>query len=529
MATRSETFHMIMSAEDRATAIFGKVGQSLTGLTGIATGVFSTAALIGFAKQVVDLAGNLSDLSAQTGISAQTLSGIKSTLEENGTSVEAFAKGVFTAQRNIGQASTETRAAVRDLGLDLRQLSTASPEEFLQTIASALAKIEDPIQRNALGAALLGRSFKELSPALSEIAGKFEELRSKGMKEEDIRRLDEFGDAMTRLKNKLLIFSAGAAFDIGKMIGLADLTRIEQLGRAEIAVDKLTAAVARATGKSAADIENSSIAQLIKLTEKAPPAVTAAVSALVNARNKVDEILAKPAEGAKGPAPLNAAQKQIQAQTTAITNTLNVLKDRVNEAFKTGVAPSTEEFQRMFETLAQAQAKARQISGADLPTGIRQSLSETRQFIQELAAAGKIDLSAIIKNVPAELSLVTSTTRGFGTIWDSATGEIIASLEDMDVGVGEFKGVITDSKDVLFELNEKANELPQTLEQWKSPITDTITLFTSVKGEIKTIMSDLKVIPGLINDINARGGVKLFATNIEEVLKRQRLATNSPE
>src|SRR5690348_2825439 len=55
----------------KSAADFGKQLASAFGIG------LSISAVVSFTKSVVTLAGHLSDLSAQTGISAQTLSGIK--------------------------------------------------------------------------------------------------------------------------------------------------------------------------------------------------------------------------------------------------------------------------------------------------------------------------------------------------------------------------------------------------------------------------------------------------------------------
>src|SRR3990167_7095484 len=209
MATAGETMTMILTAEDRASSVLGKVGSSLTSVTGMLTGLVSAGALLTFGKEVIDLAGHLQDLSEQKGIAAQTLSGIQSVLEESGTSVDAFAKGIFTAQKNIGQGSEEVKKAIQTLGLDFNQLRAASPERFLELIAGALGSIEDPITRNTLGAQLLGRAFKELAPALSQVAGSLDELRAKGISDADIKKLEQFGDAITRIKRESMIAAAG--------------------------------------------------------------------------------------------------------------------------------------------------------------------------------------------------------------------------------------------------------------------------------------------------------------------------------
>ncbi|HXF75904.1 MAG TPA: hypothetical protein VNN13_07405 [Methylomirabilota bacterium] len=216
--------------------------SSLSSLKTQLAGALSVTAVVAFAKSVVDLAGHLQDLSDQTGISTKTLSGIKSTLEQSGTSLDAFAKGIFTAQRNLGlvnEESDQAALAVKALGLNLDELRNASPDRFLELVAAALAKIENTVQRNALGAQLLGRSFRELAPALSEIAGRFEELRRQGLSEADIKRLDQFGDSITRLTNSLKLALAPELAHLANMFDFftGKMTRLQgmqaQLARAE--------------------------------------------------------------------------------------------------------------------------------------------------------------------------------------------------------------------------------------------------------------------------------------------------------
>jgi hypothetical protein len=173
---------------------------------------FSAGAIIAYGKQIVALGGQLKDLSEQTGISGQTLSGLKSTLEENGTSLDAFAKGIFTLQKNLGGIKNETdpaAQAVKALGLNLDELRQADTETFLQLITDALGNVTNPINRAALGAQLLGKSFRELGPAIEAVAGKLAELRKNGISDEDIAVLDDFGGVWTRISNKMQVFVAG--------------------------------------------------------------------------------------------------------------------------------------------------------------------------------------------------------------------------------------------------------------------------------------------------------------------------------
>jgi hypothetical protein len=173
---------------------------------------FSAGAIIAYGKQIVNLGGQLKDLSLQTGISSQTLSGLKSTLEENGTSLDAFAKGIFTLQKNLGGIKNETdpaAQAVKALGLNLDEVRNANTEDFLKLITDALGNVSNPLNRAALGAQLLGKSFRELGPAILEMSGRLAELKAGGISEEDIEILDRWGDSWTRISNTIEVYLAG--------------------------------------------------------------------------------------------------------------------------------------------------------------------------------------------------------------------------------------------------------------------------------------------------------------------------------
>lgn len=188
-------------------------GRSLASAFGIG---LSATAIIQFGRSVVNLGGQLADLSSQTGISVQALSGIKSTLEENGTSVDAFAKGVFKLQASLGQVNSATdpaRKAIEQLGLNFDQLRQSSPEDLIKKVTDALAKQENPLNRNAIAQQLMSRSSRELIPGILALAGRFDELKRQGLNEADAKKLDDFGDALTRLGNVMRILAAGPLAD----------------------------------------------------------------------------------------------------------------------------------------------------------------------------------------------------------------------------------------------------------------------------------------------------------------------------
>ena len=81
---------------------------------GIASGIagaFGVGAIVAFTKQILDAAGKIDDLAKRTGFSRQTLSGLKSTIEENGGSLEAFANAINKAQKALGDIEGDGKKA----------------------------------------------------------------------------------------------------------------------------------------------------------------------------------------------------------------------------------------------------------------------------------------------------------------------------------------------------------------------------------------------------------------------------------
>jgi len=174
---------------------------------GIASGIaaaFSVGAIVAFGKSLLEAAGQIDDLSKRTGFSRQTLSGLKSTIEENGGSLEAFATAISRAQKSLADIEGDGKKAAQALkfmGLDVNDLVKSTPEVFFEKFAAALSKVEGQNQRAAIATRVMGREGAAQIPVILELADKFQTLAERGVSDANIKQLDKFGDALTRLKN----------------------------------------------------------------------------------------------------------------------------------------------------------------------------------------------------------------------------------------------------------------------------------------------------------------------------------------
>jgi hypothetical protein len=212
----------LKTLENNFASSFGNIKNLATSALGNLGAVLSVGALTGFTSKIFALADSLQNLHERTDISVEFLSGFKSTLEESGTSVDTFANGVFNLQKNLGnidKATDPAALAIKRLGLNFEELRNISVDDFIKQVTDALAKIENPVERNTVMFTLLGKSAKELGPALAALAGRFDEVKRSGLTAADVKALDDIGDALTRLKNQALLLGAEGVAGILRFFG----------------------------------------------------------------------------------------------------------------------------------------------------------------------------------------------------------------------------------------------------------------------------------------------------------------------
>jgi hypothetical protein len=186
--------------------IMDGLGVSMGGLT-IAGGV---AIFGGAVKSAYDLSGVLNDLHDKTGLSIGFLQDLKFAGDQVGVPLDASAKGVQQLQKRIVEGGPEITKALKSVGLTVSDLRSQNPDQMFESIAKAIAGIEDPAQRTATATALLGKSGADLVPILVN----FEEARQGAvhLSDDAAKGFDAIGDAIARWKDN-------AEADIGNFIG----------------------------------------------------------------------------------------------------------------------------------------------------------------------------------------------------------------------------------------------------------------------------------------------------------------------
>ncbi len=177
----------LRGAEKRLRAFGDRVNQvgASIGMAGAAMAAFGGAIVAAATESVAafaKIAGDFSDLAAQTGLSVELMSELETALKDAGTSAADFGASVVKLRKNIFEASTGSEGmvdALGALGLKAEDLINLSADEQFLRVADALSKMQNPTERMALALQLFGKSAFKMLPVLEAGADGIEAFREK--------------------------------------------------------------------------------------------------------------------------------------------------------------------------------------------------------------------------------------------------------------------------------------------------------------------------------------------------------------
>jgi hypothetical protein len=115
----------------------------------------------------------IKELSDETGISSQTLNGLKSTLEKHGASLDLFARSIIKFRLKLGAIKNDSDPAAQAIdvmGLNLNELRQADTDTFLKLLINALGKVENSTHRVVISSILFGKNFRQFDSAITALA-----------------------------------------------------------------------------------------------------------------------------------------------------------------------------------------------------------------------------------------------------------------------------------------------------------------------------------------------------------------------
>lgn len=199
------------SASTAAEGFVTKLGPMGLALGGAATAALAAgAALTSWIKDTGDAAEKILNLSITTGLGAKEVQLFKGALELSGASIEDLEKASIKLNQQLadtGPAGQKARKSLVDIGVSIYdtngKLKEAGP--LLLDLSRGLSSVGDRAERDRIGVDLLGKSFRALIPAFTELGSNVEILRRDGygIDGKTLQKADELADKLTRISNLL--------------------------------------------------------------------------------------------------------------------------------------------------------------------------------------------------------------------------------------------------------------------------------------------------------------------------------------
>lgn len=210
---------------EKLVASTGQLKMALLGVGAAVGGAMGLASLGQAAIATARLGGQLSDLSARTGMSTKSLIILRQAFQDAGVGADNVGKSVSLLQKNLFEAATAggpAAAALADMGLSAADLVQLAPEEQFQNVSAAISGIENPAQRTAAAMAVFGKGAGELLPLFADGGAIDSATASLGKMPDVLSRnvpvLDSISDAFDRLPNKATQLFAGIADQLAPAI-----------------------------------------------------------------------------------------------------------------------------------------------------------------------------------------------------------------------------------------------------------------------------------------------------------------------
>lgn len=155
----------------------------------------SAAAVVGFAKSILDDADALTKMHDRTGISIEGLQRLQVAGDDAGNSIEEMAGAVNQMQNRLAGGDSSAVGSLAKLGLAFEDIKGLSPDRQFMAISDALRQVDDPAQQVQIAMDLFGKTGATVLPTLKR---GFDDVRDAavGMSADTAKALDDAGDTL---------------------------------------------------------------------------------------------------------------------------------------------------------------------------------------------------------------------------------------------------------------------------------------------------------------------------------------------
>ena len=206
-----------------------EVGKLLVGgLTRVA-GAFRSAAssatqFFNSARSEIDALGKLA---TQIGIAVEPLQVFQRVAEHAGVNTATLEKSLQTMTKRLGEAAMGTgpaAVALRQLGLNIKDLDKMTPDKQFVAIAQALSAIPSQTQRAATAFAIFGRDGVKMLPMFERLEEQVREVADESnrlgltLSEKQVRSVEAMNDRFTDVYNTIVGIGKQVVANLAKPI-----------------------------------------------------------------------------------------------------------------------------------------------------------------------------------------------------------------------------------------------------------------------------------------------------------------------
>lgn len=245
-ALTKEVAGVAPASDKSASALQAMLGvtKTLAGAFGI---VFSARAVVDFGRAIFETADQIEKMADQTSFTTDEVQKLMFVSSQSGTKVEALVSAAQSFQQRLGSGDAGLIAAIRSMNIDLDEFNRLSTYEQIELLAEQLRQITSPTELAALAAALFGRTWKEILPAIKAGMRELGENAPR-MSESTVKNIAKLGDAWDR-------FWLGAQAVAANSLNAVN-TRLQEFGRANDSAYKTQRALNEELPKMAAAIKS---------------------------------------------------------------------------------------------------------------------------------------------------------------------------------------------------------------------------------------------------------------------------------
>ena len=140
-------------------------------LASIGVGI-SVGAFVEMTKQIVNGLDAMNDLKDATGASIENISALEDVARRTGASFDTVSTSLIKLNQGLNSAKvgSDTEAAIKAIGLSVKDLKALDPAEAFRQIAVGLSAFADDANKARLTQELFGKSLKEVAPLLKDLA-----------------------------------------------------------------------------------------------------------------------------------------------------------------------------------------------------------------------------------------------------------------------------------------------------------------------------------------------------------------------